>query len=290
MYIKIVKNIKSNYTGYMNLLNYYSKFNNSTDHDIRLDFSDVKQFDLNLFAVLSAICTTFSEKDYKITLFKLSEGLRRKLQEHKFPDVQLSETYDDKNIGYKKFESTQLLEFSNYIDLQVLSYPEFPSMSKQLKQKMNDSLGEVFGNVNMHTEAKEVFCCGQIFPSTHRLDFTIVNLGKTIKQNVNEFFNLTNSVYTGNTIAWAVENEHSTKLDKTGGFGLAILSDFVKINNGKLQIISDNEFWELGRNNEETKSNFFNNAFNGTIVNIEFNTNDNASYVLNSEINENNLF
>lgn len=66
-----------------------------------------------------------------------------------------------------------------------------------------------------------------------------------------------------------------------GGLGLSVLTEFIKLNEGKFQIISDDGFYELGTSE---RAEFLDNPFPGTIVNMEFLTNDFHSYDLGSEL------
>ena len=61
---------------------------------------------------------------------------------------------------------------------------------------------------------------------------------------------------------------------------MSLLTEFIKLNKGKFQIISDNGFYEVG---EEEKAGFLDAPFPGTIVNMEFRTDDSNSYRLSSE-------
>lgn len=59
-------------------------------------------------------------------------------------------------------------------------------------------------------------------------------------------------------IKWAVQDRHTTKIGITGGIGLAFLKEFVTKNCGKMQIISDDGFYEFDGKLETT------NTFNGS--------------------------
>jgi len=89
-------------------------------------------------------------------------------------------------------------------------------------------------------------------------------------------------------IEWATKDRNTTKIGVTGGIGLALLKEFIEKNGGKMQIISDDGFYQFGRQGEEMH--FFNGSFPGTIVNLQFRTNDNSSYMLKSEFDANNIF
>lgn len=129
---------------------------------------------------------------------------------------------------------------------------------------------------------KKIHTCGQYYPkkTPKRLDITIVDMGKTIKANVNEFLNET---LKGNeAIEWALQYGNTTKTGNiSGGLGLDIIFEFIKINEGKVQIVSSDGYWEYRKGKSYTS--VFDNAFPGTIANIEFNLDDRSIYYLDQE-------
>jgi len=121
----------------------------------------------------------------------------------------------------------------------------------------------------------------------NRLDFSVTDLGIGIRQNVNE--------YTGQTLTaeqainWAMEGNNTTKVGQIpGGLGLKLLREFIIMNQGRIQIVSDKGYWELSGGKASTRS--FLNPFPGTTVNIEINTADTNSYCLSSEIRPEDVF
>lgn len=295
MILKIEKNIRSNYNGFMFLLNYYNKIKNCNDEEITLDFEQVKEFDTNLFSVISAILTKEKQYGKKFLLRKMPHHLLVTFEKNKFPEVSENIDVDNNNeIGYKIFNAYELLAFSDYIEKDVLMKKQLPLMSKKVKNLMRDCFCEVFGNVEKHTNENKVHCCGLVDEEHHRLEFTIVNMGQTIRENVLEYFENNGQKNTEHCISWSMFLGHTTKLDKSGGFGLHWLEEFLKLNKGKLQMVSDNEYLERDYSeiNRATynKEKVFSNSFNGTIVNIEVNINDTGAYKLKSEINEDDIF
>lgn len=112
---------------------------------------------------------------------------------------------------------------------------------------------------------------------------TIVNLGKTIPDNVNEFFRKTNKKPLESDVdcvEWAFGDGNTTKTT-TGGLGLFILQSFIDLNKGKIQIVSGRAFveYEQGKFSKD----LLEKQFPGTIINVEFNANDKNSYCLKNE-------
>jgi len=83
--------------------------------------------------------------------------------------------------------------------------------------------------------------------------------------------------------------KHTTKVGTIpGGLGLSLIREFLKINMGKIQIVSADGFWEQKGNIES--GNGFSQSYPGTIVNLEFNIEDKKHYCLSSEIKEEEIF
>lgn len=106
---------------------------------------------------------------------------------------------------------------------------------------------------------------------------TMVEVGRTFQDNVTEHANGFGN-YTGKeSIEWAVESGNTTKPNnETGGLGLDLIREFLKMNQGKIQIRSADGYWEEKKGNifaQDSKTHF-----QGSIVNIEFNLYDKSEY------------
>ena len=111
---------------------------------------------------------------------------------------------------------------------------------------------------------------------------TIVNLGTTIEDNVNRHMLKLNKEQLSSCecIEWAITQGNTTK-DVPGGLGFTIICNFIYKNQGKLQIISSDAYWEFCH--EGSKSVKMNNKFPGTIVNMEINIDDDTVYYAGEE-------
>ncbi len=86
-------------------------------------------------------------------------------------------------------------------------------------------------------------------------------------------------------ILWALQEGNTTRKGSVpGGLGLKLLREFVALNQGRIQIVSDRGYWECGSRGETAKR--LDHSFPGTVVNLEINTADNKSYGLISESTE----
>jgi len=289
----IPSRVGSDLRGYDRIAELYYAIGQFSDEQINLDFINTQWFEANLAAILGAICTFYKEQGKEIKIKNLNSTIEDVLcRNHFLCEFNYDGFIDSKGtiLTYKKFSPYQDIEFLNYIDSELLSKPDFPKHSKTLGKKISESIFELFENARTHGNCKNIFTCGQYYPSKtkgKRLDFTVVDLGITIKRNVTQFLNRPLSGY--EAIEWAMEYGNTTKTGNvSGGLGLDIVKSFIKLNQGKIQIVSADGFFEYANNT--ISKNTLNNSFAGTIVNIEFNLNDKNTYQYKENISLDNIF
>jgi hypothetical protein len=190
-------------------------------------------------------------------------------------------------VVYRKFKTNEEKLFKEYLDTELLSKKAMPNMSAQLRKRINESVFEIFNNAAIHGGCSHIFTCGQYFPNDRRLDFTIVDLGNTIRKNVSTF--LDTELSGEQAIKWAVQEGHTTRTGPIpGGLGLSLIREFLKKNKGKIQIASADGFWQEAHGNEQSQ--VLAESFGGTIVNLEFNIVDRSYYYLSSEVKPHDIF
>lgn len=290
MQFKFPQSIRSDFVGYATLVDLSNNISDIDFDDITLDFNRTTWFEANLTAVLGAILSNAQGNFNDIKFIGISEKITSLLSRNHFLShfggLKIPDIYDT-TIKYRKFKMTEEKLFKEYLDHELLSKEVMPKMSSLLKKKINESIFEIFNNAVLHGNCQNVFTCGQYYPTKSRLDFTIVDLGNTIKTNVNEYLNKNSSGE--DAIKWAVSEGNTTKCGQIpGGLGLSLIREFLRKNNGRIQIISADGYWEQIKGIETGKS--FLQAFSGTIVNLEFNIADTSHYYLSSEIDEGNIF
>ena len=191
---------------------------------------------------------------------------------------EISTDINHTTIRYLKLKPSESRYFNSYVMEELLSQSALPEMTKELKKKIAESIYEIFVNAQIHSNTDYIYTCGQFFPAKHKIEFTIVDMGRGFKNIINNRFNTLLS--STQAIKWALIDGNTTKTDVSGGLGLSLLTEFIKLNKGKFQIISDDGFYEVG----ESENNYFLDfPFPGTIVNMEFRTDDSSSYKLSSE-------
>ena len=188
----------------------------------------------------------------------------------------------DTTVEYRKIKSSNVTEFTDYLNDKLFTQTRFPEMPDRLKNVLISSLDEIFINAGMHANCEYVYTCGQYFPRDNRLDFSIVNLGPTFKENVENFYKELNKttdiiINATNAIKWAIKEETTTKVQESGGFGLSKTKNFIEKNRGQLHIISDSGCVFVN-NCGNIEIGDFRSKFGGTIVNFEINMNDKYNY------------
>ena len=292
MEVLMLPNIRSDFDGYNCLISLYHYLIEQTENEITLNFKETEWFEANLSAVLGAVCMLVIEQEKRVTVSNINPILSKVLRRNQFL-CEFGYEHIVENlitiITYRKFAPNEDIEFMDYIRDELLSKPDFPKHSKLLGKKINESIFELFENARTHGHCEQIYTCGQYYPNKKikRLDITIVDMGNTIKANVNQY--LKQNLSGSETIEWALEYGNTTKTGNvSGGLGLDIIFEFIKLNNGKIQIVSSDGYWKYRRGVIEKK--LFEKHFPGTIANIEFNLDDDKSYKLKEEISLDDIF
>lgn len=291
MVIYFENNITSDWTGYQKLINLVNDASKIEDENIIFDFAGVHFFEANLCAVLGTMIEILENKNKKITFHNFNIAVEKILRKNEFlSNYGFEKAIDhyDTVVKYKKFIPTDDEGFNHYIKKELLSKKDFPPHSEKLGKKIMQNIFELYENARTHGKCNFIHTCGQYFPNSLEKQFniTIVDRGINIKENVNRFLKRDSELSSCEAISWAMQKGNTTKSGTIpGGLGLDIIFEFIKLNKGKIQIISSDGFWEYKRGITETK--ILENPFQGTIANLRFNLNDKSYYSLAEEHSEN---
>ena len=273
--------------GYGFLSETYDHLSSLLEKTVMIDFSPCRQFDANLAAAFGAILDKLSSdgKSFSVKFpdnvdtfdsllrngFMAALGISTQIEEEK-----------ENFIVYQKFHGSDSDKFKQYIDEWLIKKQKFPKHTDLAGEKIQESIYEIYVNATTHGMTDYVYSCGEYKPDTATLDMTIVDCGRTIPMNVNDFMHRHSWPEKDPRMAieWAFESGNTTK-DDAGGLGLAILKEFVKLNQGCLQMVSGNAVLEF--RNGGMESYLLDKIFPGTIVNVKFNFNDNKNYYMISE-------
>ena len=276
--------IKNTFESYQKLISFYNEHKDKLFETIPLSI-DI-WFDANMCSALGCLLDKLTENFNTIDIQYINPRIETILLKNDFLSYFGRQRIVDQyhtTIRYIKLNPTDGKYFNSYIVNELIARAELPRMSAMVKQKMAEAIYEIFVNAQMHSETKHIYTCGQFFPSKNIIEFSITDIGIGFKNKVNQRFN--SNLSSVQSILWATKDRHTTKEGMTGGIGLAFIKEFVEKNKGKMQIISDDGFYEFDCKGEQTK--LFDGIFPGTIVNLQFRTNDESSYILSKEESDN---
>ena len=285
----VKKDLQNGFSSHNQLCKLASDLQQTTSTKVNIDFSKINFIAANLFSVLGCIFSEFNFRNdnnlLRINGLKASildtakkNGFCQHIGIKKIPDT------DNSVIPYKRFLVDEIIEYEHYLTRNLFTRKDLPQMSQEAKDSIRDSLLELFKNVKDHTTSKYVYTCGQYFPQSYMLYFTIVDIGETIAHNVNEYHSMHNLPYPAYPLQWAMKSGNTTSITQTPrGIGLSLITKFVSLNQGAFFIISETETFEIQKNKERFLKLDY--SFPGTVVTIGFNLHDDAIYYLSSETN-----
>lgn len=289
MIIKL-RDIRSTFDGFSRLADLAAEGAECFIDTIEVDMSSATWFDANMSAPLGVIFQKFSDDLNTVQPVALLPGVENILTKNRFL---VSYGYPERTdsygttIPYRRFQPEDNRYFAAYLNKHLVG-KGIPEMTDGLGRRFRDSILEIFVNAAMHSETPlGIFACGQFFPTRHRLDFCLADAGIGIRNKIQKELNLT--LEPEKAILWALQEGNTTRKGKIpGGLGLKLLREFVALNQGRIQIVSDRGYWEFADGRETVK--LLASPFPGTVVNLEIDTADTKSYCLSSEITPDNVF
>lgn len=259
--------------------------------DVEIDMSATTWFDADMCAAFGAILYRLSNNLNTIRPTNICSSVEKILSKNGFLSHYGREKIPDRwgtTIHYRRFDAKDDRYFADYIENELIHRTEMPTMSEGLLKKFRESIFEIFSNAVLHSNSElGIFSCGQFFPNRQRLDFSVADLGVGMRENIKDKVGLVLSAE--DAIRWSTEGRNTTKRGPIpGGLGLKLLREFIDLNGGCIQIVSDAGYWR--RENKKTITAPLNYPFPGTVVTVEINTADTNSYKLVSEPSTANIF
>lgn len=112
-----------------------------------------------------------------------------------------------------------------------------------LKRFMMGTIVELYSNCILHstkTECELIYAVSKI-NGEFFFDVNVTDYGKTIYENVTEYFEYEKIEPIDNCVGWAIGERHTTRKNSTGGYGLTSLCDYISKVRGNLVILSGPE-------------------------------------------------
>jgi hypothetical protein len=283
--------IERNYQGFASLIQLAEQVEELSYTRLEIDMRAATWLDANMCAPLGAILYKTSRNLNTVRFVNIPAQVEKILAKNGFLSnygyTRLQDTWNT-TIQYTRFEQKDDRYFASYIERHFKS-SAIPKMSDPLRKKFWESIFEIFSNAVIHSETQlGIFACGQFFPKKNRLDFSIADLGIGIQNNLRQKREI--HLPAEQAINWAMEGRNTTKTGSIpGGLGLKLLREFIRLNQGHVQIVSNQGYWEqLPDGTIAMKT--FSFPFPGTVVNLEINTADPNTYRLSSETYPDDIF
>ena len=276
--------VRSNKMGFQHLAQLAHKMVELSFESVELNFSACSWFDANMCAPLGVVLANSIDKFNTVRLTGLSPGIQSILSKNQFlagfGTQPLIDTHHT-TITYRRFNNSDDRLFADYLN-QNIRDKGLPKMSVDLGVKFKNSILELFVNAAMHSESQiGIFSCGQYYPQKHLLDFCVADGGIGMRRKIFKEIGL--KMNSDQAIAWAMVEGNTTRQGNVpGGLGLKLIREFITMNNGRIQIVSDRGFWEFSAQCENLTR--LDTPFPGTVINIEINTADTKIYRLRSEV------
>jgi len=188
------------------------------------------------------------------------------------------------SIPYREDNVRDVNGIMDYLEIYWLGRG-WVQVSQRLRDAIVGHVWEIYNNAFEHSGSEiGVFSCGQLLLS-------VVDFGQGIPAKVRNFLSSdprAEQLTAAGCMRWAFQSGTTTKLqEEPGGLGLDLLKKFVQVNQGKLEVYS-NDGYALIDKNGECFSNITT-SFEGAVFHITLHCDENL-YRFADEINGNVLF
>ena len=192
------------------------------------------------------------EREISINLDSLTPKVHQNLQENGFlHSLGFGlEPWQGNSIPYREDLSKDCNSIVDYLQQQWLGRG-WVNCSDNLQNEIVSNAMEIYENAFEHGQTNiGIFSCGQHYPRMKKLKLTIVDFGVGIPHNVRNFLNQTH-LSAEEAIEWSFASGNTTKPQNIPrGVGLNTLKEFVKVNNGQLEVFSHDGYAIIDNNQE----------------------------------------
>ncbi|WP_024983786.1 ATP-binding protein [Brevibacillus borstelensis] len=270
----------------------FSKLVSEVEEDILVDFSQCGFLRQNAVAMLGGLARKAESRGIRLH-FKwdsLTRRVKNNLRKNGFMGTfaSFASNSSGNSIPYREDLNDSPDSYIEYLKEEWL-HPGWVNMSPALREAITSKVYEIYRNAFDHgLSSIGVFSCGQLYPNLSELRLSIVDFGIGIPTEVKHYLR-NHSMNASDALSWAFKIGNTTKPsdDHGRGLGLGILKDYIKANNGILEIYSNDGYVKVTKNQEVFQNTPY--FFGGTIFNITIKQ-DESYYCFASEVDNDPLF
>lgn len=172
----------------------------------------------------------------------------------KFNEIDVTRTYISETLSDYRFDDEQSIKKPVEEIAKIIVNKNSAIERNVVREFLTTTIGEIFSNAFLHSDREELFLLYdvEVDEDDFYLCVTVIDYGKTIIQNVKDYFRTlaTKEISSKKCIAWAIVERNTTR-QGSGGYGLSTLINCIKEVNGELIIISGDAVYKQYDQHEE---------------------------------------
>ena len=252
--------------------------------DIRFDFSRCRFLRPNAVAFLGGLARLIESRlgtaDFSWDTLH-DTWVRTTIRQNGFASAfgDPSAPWDGTSIPYRENVTLDMHGIMDYLTYDWLGKGWGKThLSDRVRDAIAGKMWEIYNNAFEHSESKiGVFSCGQHFKTKNELCLSAIDFGLGIPAKIRNFVGTdprAHSIPSDACLRWAFTRGKSTCTEGVArGLGLDLLKEFVRLNQGKLEIYSNNGYAIVDKDGERYENRAI--AFEGTVVHITLRCDEN---------------
>jgi len=242
--------------------------------DVSFDFSHCGFLRPNAVAFLGGLARLIESRRGKIAFdwTTVRSGIMANLNQSGFAGIFGSpfSGWSGNSIPYREDHTLDMNSIMDYLTYNWIG-KGWVHVSDRLRDAIAGRMWEIYNNAFEHSgTAIGVFSCGQHFPSTNELVLSVVDFGQGIPAKIRTFVGSdprAQDLTAAACLRWAFTRGKSTSTGGVArGLGLDLLKEFVRLNQGKLEVYSNEGYAIIDKDGERYENRDI--SFEGTVVHI----------------------
>lgn len=188
-----------------------------------------------------------------------------------------SSAWDGNSIPYREDLTLDMNEIMDYLTYNWIG-KGWVHVSERLRDAIAGRMWEIYNNAFEHSGSEiGVFSCGQHFPHNNTIVLSVVDFGQGIPAKIRNFVPgdpRAQDLPADACLRWAFTRGKSTSTEGIArGIGLDLLKEFIRINQGKLEVYSNEGYAIIDKDGERYENREI--SFEGTMVHITLRCDEN---------------